>query len=312
MADNTGNSPILSSLIPTSVAVGLPRAPEATLLQYYNHLLDCWVSPLSRAIPAAVRVKVEKVIRNLSAQLYLASLALMPRQPSIKPRHEEVTDDFQKPATFTLPVRERRRSGSQAAKGKQKQHERFSSPLLVPNFSPRTPSPKRERTPSLRSRPSDSSLDSEAEDPASIRLRGFAPIAPQPVLPPSLQGVVSHWDVGADPETYDWEATEEALERAAYEAEKPEEPEPGSEEGRRKRRRLEKRLKRQREGTIVGAGPSALQPAPQRVRVSGPEGEVPVLGSSQVAEVASTQPEKGRFGDVRKTKGKKKGRPGFR
>ncbi|KAL9032782.1 MAG: hypothetical protein Q9214_007816, partial [Letrouitia sp. 1 TL-2023] len=232
MADNAEKSPILSSLIPNSVAVGLPRAPEATLLQYYNHLLACWIFPLSRAIPAAVRVKTEKVIRNLSGQLYLASLALMPQQPSVQPKHdeEEVTDDFQGPATFTLPVRERRRSGSQTAKGKQKEHEQpSSSPPPVPkSFSPGTPSSKRERTPSLRSRASGSSLDGGVEeDPASVRLRGLAPIAPQPVLLPSLQGVVNHWDVGADPEMYDWEATEEALERAANEVAKPEEPEPG-------------------------------------------------------------------------------------
>ncbi|KAL9613999.1 MAG: hypothetical protein Q9167_001479 [Letrouitia subvulpina] len=307
------SSPILSSLIPKSIAVGLPRAPEATLLQYYNHLLNSWISPLSSSIPVAVRLKMEKVIRNSSAQLYLASLALMPQQPSIQSRHdEEVTGDFQRPATFTLPVRERRRSGSHGAKGKQKEQEMPSLSSPVPNSLPEASSPKRERTPSLRSQPSDSSLDGTAEDPASVRLRGFAPIAPQPVLPPSLQRVVSHWDVGADPETYDWEATEEALDRAANEEAKLEEPEPGSEEGRRKKRKLEKRLKRQREGTVVGASASASQPAPQRVKVSEPEGEAPVLGSSQVADVASTQPEKGRFWDVRKTTGKKKKKPGFR
>lgn len=286
--------------IRSATSADLLAPEEPSLLQIYDSLIHCWITPLASSIPGRVRVTIEKRLREVAAQIYLASYG-MQSEPGPSQDEDNVSTEQE---LFTLPVRRKSSFTNLIKKGKERDApSRSSSPQVSsqisqdagftqPNLQPPpgtipTPDP----TPSLYSNSSASSLP-RSEDPASQRLRALATLAPQPLLPSSMQNTLSHWTVGTNPEAYDWEAKQAVpeLEDTEIEAQT------------KKRRKLEKKLKRKRQNTM----PSASQPvpiissqqAPPIVSASQPQAARGTQASTQFSEdmAPATQEERGAFG----------------
>lgn len=286
-------------------ALSLEDAPQ--LSDIYESLVKTWIAPLSLNIPSRVRMALEKTLRNTAAQICLSSHAVT---FGSKIANEEEPDEDPASsvgAQLSLPVR-RRVSTTNIIKGKEPA-ARSSSPVassqisedvgfLPPSSLGALPTP--EPTPSLHSRSSISSLTA-SENPASLRLRAYAPLAPQPALPTKLSNYLGHWGIGAAPDSDDWESAQQTLAS---------DDEDESGERVKQWKRAQKHLKRRRDPTV---GPSS-QPQPKRVGESQPQQrQEDTQGSSQARPAIATasQIEPGRFGG-RPGKTKKKKASGVR
>ena len=286
----------VSNILSPTLQAALGIRDTAELSSIYESLIQTWIVPLSRQIPGRVRIALEKLLRDMTGQICLASYSMRIDLTTSKEEKDQPAG-LEAGAPFVLPVR-RRASASSLGKGKGK--ERADAVISPPPVSSQMsedadfmPSsafaalPTPEPTPSLRSRSSVSSL-AGSEDPASQRLRAYADLAPHPALPANLSNLLGHWQIGVDPAKYDWEAAQQATITAD-----------GSEDESqtRLRRRAEKRRKRQRDNTV---GPSS-QPEPKRLGGSQPQqgqDTQGTQGSSQQTERAITmsQVEPGKFG----------------
>ena len=323
-------------LIPLATETDTAAPYHISLLQTYDILVHTWIAPLPSSIPGRVRVTIERQIRYIATELYLASYAIQtPPGPS---HNEDVTEGSKptEPSAFTLPVR-RKSSSSQKIKSPIPP-SRSSSPLhssqlskdtgfAHPQTGPTLPTPT--PTASLHSTPSTSSHLSSS-DPATDHLRALASLAPQLMLPSSMQNILAHWDIGMDPEKYDWEALQAA---AATETDEGEETEAQA----RKRRRVRKLARRKRDNATSSSSSqlrmpkmssqpavpsiaSSQQPPPSitfPASASQPQLQARRLtqGSTQLdIAMPATQEERRAFGGRKKAKmlgATKKKRPGF-
>ena len=247
-------------------ALVIPRSAisqNLSLSHIYDGLLGSWISSLPETIPSRVRIGAEKSVREIAVQLYLAGLGVRvgSRDREEKEVVEEPLADYDGLSNLSL----RRKSSLQQLSVKQleKGQQRSSSPQGSSQISKDTgfmaaffgslPTP--EATPSLRSK---SPSVFGTEDPASQRLRAFASLAPQPILPITASNILRHWSEGGDPAMYDFEATQDSIQAEL-------EPRtPVDEATAKKQKRNEKRLKRRRERSIA----SSSQPEPTRLRAS--------------------------------------------
>lgn len=275
---------------------------DSQISDIYDSLVKTWITPLSLNIPSRVRMALEKTLRNTAAHICLSSHAVTFDSKIANEEEPNKTPASCIGAQLSLPVR-RRVSTTRISNGKEPA-ARSSSPFtssqisedvgfLPPSSLGALPTP--EPTPSLHSRSSISSLKA-SEDPASLRLRAYAPLAPQPALPTKLSNYLGHWGTVAAPDSDDWQIAQETF---ASDDE--------DENGERVKqwKRAQKQLKRRREPTV---GPSS-QPQPKRIGGSQPpqiQGDT--QGSSQATPAIATasQTEPGRFGGrPGKTKRKK-------
>lgn len=309
-----GRQLIVSNILTPTLQAGLGIHDTAELSSIYQTLIQTWIVPLSRRIPGRVRIALEKLLRDLTGQICLASYAMRIDSETTGKEDKDQPESLEAGLPFALPVR-RRISATNLGKGKERADAVSSPPPASSQMSEDAafmPSsafaalPTPEPTPSLRSRSSVSSL-AGLEDPASQRLRAYASLAPQPALPTKMSNLLGHWQVGVDPAKYDWEAAQQATVS---------EDESENESQTRLRQRAEKRRKRQRESTV---GPSS-QPTPKRLGGSQPQqgqNARDTHGSSHQTEgvVTMSQVEPGKFGG-RHSKNKKpkaKARPaGFK
>ena len=309
---------MVSNILSPTLQAALGFRYTAELSSIYEILIQTWIVPLSRQIPGRVRIALEKLLRDMTGQICLASYSLRIDLTTRGEEEKSQSESLEAGAPFVLPVR-RRASVTNLDMGKGKGKERADAVISPPPVSSQMsedagfmPSsafaalPTPEPTPSLRSRSSVSSL-AGSEDPASHRLRAYVDLTPQPALPANLSNLLGHWQSGVDPAKYDWEAVQQATITADASED---------ESQSRLRRRAEKRRKRQRESTV---GPSS-QPEPKRLGGSQPQqGEDTqyMQGSSRQTERAVTmsQVEPGKFGGrhAKSKKPKVKARPaGFK
>jgi len=297
---NVDQQLLVSNILTLPMCKLLDLKADFQVSDLYDSLLEAWIKPLSYTVPSRTRVTTERLLRNIAGQLCLTSYVA--RQDLAG--HGGYTVPDKASATggqFILPVRGRA-SAASVSKGKQPAarsqspgaSSQLSDDVGFLSSSPLRALPTPEPTPSLRSQ---SSISSLAGDSASQRLQGYASLAPQPALPIKLlNSILGHWQVGTDPEGYDWEAAEQA-----FASEDEEEMEARAEE----RKRAAKHLKRQRDPTV---GPSS-QPKPKRLGGSQPQqGQEDTQGSSQATEsmAVASQVEPGRFGGRPHKKKKKK------
>ena len=289
-----GSQIIVSNVLSLKLQTALGISDTTDLSSIYENLIQTWIVPLSRQIPGRVRIVLEKLLRDMTGQICLASYAMRINSTTRGNEEKGQPESLEAGARFVLPLR-RRASANSLGKGKERL-DAVSSPPTVSSqmsedagFMPLpafTILPTPEPTPSLRSRSSVSSL-AGSEDPASQRLRAYASLTPQPALPANLANLLGHWQVGVDPAKYDWETAQQATIT-----------EDGNKDGSqsKQRQRAGKRGKRQRDDTV---GPS--QPAPKRLGGSQPQqgqDTQGMPGSSQQTERAVTmsQIEPGKFG----------------
>ncbi|KAK3170886.1 hypothetical protein OEA41_002970 [Lepraria neglecta] len=296
---------VFSNISTPSMRNVLGLEDRIQLSAVYDSFIKAWIAPLSRSIPGRARIALEKLLRDLTAKICLASYEMRVVRETDLDEEAPPGDGTGAGAEFVLPVR-RRVSATSLRKGKELV-ARSSSPLASSQISqdvgflPSSPLralPTPEPTPSLRSKSSASSL-AAAEDPASLRLKAYASLAPQPALPIKMSNLLNHWEVGADPANYDWEAAQQAFN---------DEDESENEARAKQRQRSERRRKRQRQETIGASS----QPPPKRLGGSQPQVAQETQGSSQPADsmAIASQIEPGRF-RVRAKPKKKKRTGGF-
>lgn len=203
------------SLRPIAAArvLSLPRTEQTCVASLYDIILQDWIAPLPAEVSVPVRQAKERLARRIAAEVTLASAQL------------KFKDDEQ------LDIAT---------------NQSLSLPILPPKPADALPPPL--PTPPQSSVPPSSPLLADfvpplRSDPLS-RLRKYLAITDgasmtPTVLPPSVSELLTHWQPGTDPNTYDWEATERAL--------GPDAPDEESQELReRERKRKERRDKRQR------------------------------------------------------------------
>ena len=190
--------------------------PEGSLSHSYDALVTSWISSLSRRVPGRFRTVVERVIRPVAAGLQLASYGLRV-QPEVHQQQQQETHDvlYEDRTAFTLAFRGAPTFADDSRRVKTKAIQQASAHFELPQALQEQNSiaaanlPTPEPTPSVRSK----STQSEAEDPATQRLRALAEIASQPPMPHNVMGILSHWSTGQNPEDYDWEACKARYER---------------------------------------------------------------------------------------------------
>ena len=192
------------------------REESTMLMDVYENLLDLWMSGISHAVPSRARVKLEKEIRKAAVQIYLASHGLQ-RGPSMC--QELDTNSSTRDMSgrrHDLPLRRKASIGAPTGKGKEILKDKFFPHLSEPLSTSTTPQqsqnmlPTPEATPSLHSQPSMSSHTAEM-DLSYDRLKRLTSLETPPSLSESMSKLVSHWQVGQNPEAYDWNKTHRAL-----------------------------------------------------------------------------------------------------
>ena len=202
----------------------LSRNEKITFAHIYDRLVHLWIAPLSRNLSTHTRVAIEKEVRVIAIRLSLASFGvhLSSRIMQVKEEDHD-TPRLSGQDVFNLPVRGKSSSQNLWVNNSERLPDQSLSQLGSSQISadtgfmhwaaPKpllTALPTPEKTPSLHS-PIPVSCTIGAEDPASQRLRALVSLAPQPTLPASASNFLRHWSIGADPATYDWEATQQAI-----------------------------------------------------------------------------------------------------
>ena len=325
---------IVSASLTQALGDTLDLSPEPNLLQVYESLIKSQIVPLPPKTPSRVRIAMEKQLRPLAAQLCLAAFTVRIRMEAPAPKGVNENDSSTQESTFAIPVRWKGPTISLSSKGKEAVTKSSSEPLSsapLPQPSSSQPVPTSASQRSIRpetpmhgsARPTPLQAETAtskttkrnfSEDPSSINLRALVSLDPQPLLPPKLSNILSHWSVGEDPATYDWVAAQRATALPDSEAMAAEQA--------RQDKAAKKAKKRARTSTLRGTsdtpyaraaeGDVQSQPDPKRVIESNSQAVTVVSSqmpeSSQMGAAVSSQPLAGRFAGGQKGLKAKKGR----
>jgi RNA polymerase I-specific transcription initiation factor RRN6 len=269
------SSHVLHRIAPLNI-LQLPESEEPSIADLYDSILQEWIAPIPAEVSTRVRQAKERLARRVAAEVTLASLRLQ--------HHRDVTlsqDEGNRVSLPNLPAKPFGVSSLDA--------DMFPSSLPTPPPSSVPPSLQPPSSPSVPA----SSLSTLTIDPLSrlskhlvVNNESLTPT----VIPPSVKELLSHWQLGSDPHTYEWEATERALQ--------PEAEDDVSQELREKeRKRKERREKRQRREDELMRAKSHSHNQPTFPRSSpgptfggiGGSSQVPVPTSSQMPSQVQTQ-----------------------
>ena len=227
--DDPQNTYKLQPIAPSQI-LSLSEDKQVSIADLYDTILQDWIAPLPAEVPVALRQTKERLARRVAAEVTLASIHLGSRQEE-GPSQAVPAGPLSLPILPSIPA--------------------DSLPSTLPTPPQSSVPPSSPLLPELR--------PASITDPLS-RLRKYltigesTPMTPN-ILAPSVSELLSHWQPGSDPSSYDWEATERALRPEAIDEESQELLE-------RERRRKEKREKRQkRENELLRAkGHTSSQP----------------------------------------------------
>jgi RNA polymerase I-specific transcription initiation factor RRN6 len=236
---------------------------EPSISSLYDDILHSWIAPLPPEVPVRIRQHKERVARRIAAEVMLASFRV--RQvndaPDLRPAPSH--DDG-----ILLPtLQEEPELGSASQWSSQSQMTAaFSMPSSQPPSSPPVSGFFSART---------------VADPLT-RLRGHLHISDDAPtnISPSVTQLLAHWQLGADPHVYDWDATERAV--------RPDVVDDISQEQREKeRKRKERREKRQKREDELMRAKTVIQPSLSRSSPGPMFGDMP--SSSQVPSQLPSQ-----------------------
>ena len=308
------HDPVFMSLLPY-ITEDWKDGINVDLLQVYESLIRSDISPLPLNIPGRVRIEREKRLRSIAAEIFLAAHTICAPANILSAGKVDPNMEPTQGSNFLLPVRERDPvlpSSSQIAPAVNQ--PLYSSSPAAANLDLLESQPfPTEKTPGKDKR-------DFTEDPSSVYLRNLVSLTPQPLLPPKLSNILSHWRVGEDPASYDWEASKRLTAV-------PDEETLEAEQVRQKRNAI-KAKKRARNNTLESGvlsdaaslqtqGESSSQPAFSKPPDVRSQEAPPVIASSQIVPESSqmggslgvsSQPLAGRFAGGKKAKkGRKKG-----
>jgi RNA polymerase I-specific transcription initiation factor RRN6 len=192
-----------------------------TIASLYDSVLENWIAPLPTNVPVSVRQNKERLARQIAADLILASTRILrpdytQQQFDTQPGHSQGSEVAISHSASQLPLSD----------------PLFSQPSsLLPNLTQTHTESPSSAVPSV--------------DPLS-RLRRHLCIekpAAKP-LPTGISHILSHWQLGTDPSTYSWDASEEALQEEDEDSDDAKQ-EMKRQSDKRKQERREKRQKRE-------------------------------------------------------------------
>lgn len=248
--------------------------PQLDITLLYDSLVHDWLAPLPSDVPARARIAKEQLIRRISAELSLARILILR-----KPQVQSNSNEFPEPVvSLSDDVKPSLHSEDEGTIQTNKGHRRASSqPTMSQDYklpaqlSDMPDFPQAEPNSSFPSSlPSSQPPQQQGttDSPAS-RLRLYTTIDEQPGLSRDATNILSHWQPGSDPTSYDWQKTSQALE--TEEAEQYHLSRTSS--SKRKKREARKRLALQRRSE-----PSGLPSDPVTVPSSS---QVPVIRTSR-------------------------------
>lgn len=281
---------------------------EPTITSTYDTILQNWIAPLPSNIPVRVRQNKERLARRVAAEVMLASTRC--RRDELPGRDDEPKPGPSQDSNISLPVLPSKPAGME---------QEWPSSQSLPTASQSSMPPPSQLLPPPPTKP----LAPPSNSHPLTRLRKHLYIGEtsttQIDIPPNVDQLLSHWRVGDDPSTYDWDATERSL--------RPERFDETSQEQREKaRRKKERRAKRQQREDELMKSKAFSQPIVVQRSSPGPvfnsSSQVQPQGSSQGPLTVSgfggpgamdllvpmSQIEPGRFGGRQDKKKKKKAR----
>ena len=211
------SSPELGISQPTDESNKIAGAIVPSMLQLYDQIIKDWVVNLPDEAPVKFRVATEKLVRKLAIELYLSSISVELKPPPPTEEDSPITEGSSSlAAAFPLSFRIRNRGKSKqqavdvekddalAMQNSATYDARATPPL---SSQPSASLPTLKPTPTLRSQrlPTATASDVWEEDPASVRLRAFTTLTPQPALPKTMRKILSDWTLSGDPSEYHWE-----------------------------------------------------------------------------------------------------------
>lgn len=236
---------------------------DLSLSQVYDTLVKSWISTLSERIPGGVRVAIEKRLRKTAAQLYLGNFGVFPISESAEiDTKRGLQTELDSKQTFNIAIRGKL-VPSIHTKLDQGQTEIIAPTLISSQISSDMGFlPAGKTIPPLHVPERQSSLDPARsvvskteipEDPASKRLRALTNLTPQPKLPLSSSNILRHWAIGSDPDNYDWDAVQSAID---LELENPSEDAAEAETRKMEKRQRAKREKGDAAIVMLSSNPS--------------------------------------------------------
>ena len=224
-----------------------------------------WVGPLASKTPSPARTTSENYARSVAAEVYMAGLYVSsderdPEQTNSQNQGFNGLTSKSAQGQFNLPVRGHQslaRQGSSQAPNSSN----ASLSSIAQTSSTRSQVPTAEPAPMA--------------DPSASRLSHFAQMTPPPPeLPTQMSKILAHWEVGLDPQKYDWEATTARLRTTVEQSQMEEE----------QRLAREQKMQKKKEKILRSAGrkidrESQEKPGPARiVRPSGFASSQPTRG----------------------------------
>ena len=275
---------------------------DLPLLPMYEKLLKLWITTLASRIPSRTRIAFDRQLRQISTELYLSAHALQYGPPILSLL--EPASPANDATKLSLPLR--RKGSLPRSSGKHKENDGSSSPF--PMEEPKSslsvgatlPAPK--ATPSLSSQRSESPITEPGYSPYQ-RLKMLTTLQPQASLSEPVKRLISHWDLGEDPEHYNWRSMQQRYEQQ----------DSVGNEAQKLRLRREKRQKRKQDGSHAISSQIDLLVSPNRL----PETPLRQQASSQMAvpEVLESQSpgtvSRNRQAKIKKLFTPRKSKPGF-
>ncbi|KAJ5112110.1 hypothetical protein N7532_000155 [Penicillium argentinense] len=253
------------------------RHSDMDYLGIYEQLVADWVTSLPHGpdgIHSQTRVFKEKMIRGIALDLFLARLVRISNTPGVGnlPQATELlAQDQLAPTPATL--------------------SQDTVTSLLSSQPPSSQIAPNQRTPTPQSRSRASSAGTSDDKPYSS-LAAFTTFQEQRPLPRKVANLLSEWQPGVDPSTYEWQKTSEMLENEEFKR---------ASRSATPSQRL--RRKRSRSQSVAGSQALGLSPAPAapilRTWGSQPDNapSLPFTSSQPtVDETPMTQAERGQFG----------------
>ncbi|KAK8196794.1 hypothetical protein M8818_006961 [Zalaria obscura] len=260
--------------------LGLTKQPDEhmSLVFVYDDIVRSWLGPVSVRVAGRVRLAKEQLARRIAADLCIASHGIgraIPASQQIGSQamdeDQEIQQDGPTGEGALDPSRSRRTSlGVESL-------SRMTDSMAL--SQPQTALPTPSATPSLTTSTSLSSHPTTLQAPEFARLQRYTTFsanktAPGP-LPKALGNKLSHWELGGDPDKYDWLTTQRQQDR---DAEFEDEDLTPAERARIKRR-AERHLRRQRRETAAAQAMGVMSSqAPEVFSASQPMGGGSTVG----------------------------------
>ncbi|QDS72636.1 hypothetical protein FKW77_002345 [Venturia effusa] len=230
LVPDEGGVAVTKLQIPTWASPMGVHTEELEFSDFYNHIIQQQLVPLVNVIPPRFRMGREKLARQIAAEVILSSSRVQVMNP---PQETQDQDEMQQ--SFFL----------QGGKGKARATGLFPASSQLSEYMSSqtlpTPSPSASRAASTIMSGTTASLPSAASQNIISRLSRHVSFTPSnsswATRPMTL---LAHWDIGADPSTYNYTAKLDDVERQKQE-------ESMTDKQRRKaQEKAERRLKRQR------------------------------------------------------------------